>query len=340
MFILILFFLILLIASEQSHGFLPLFPRNVVRYQPKNSTSALNVVARGMGMAKKASKKKKGSKQKTKTPPFDVNASLLRLEKRYDDLMVAAAKTLAKEEESVDDLVTTEYVVAARGGTVTDWVPIAQLCLARSYADAHFSEGSSDAAVQAAVSYYCREFSHVAAMGSRVFQSIARNELQYAVESADSFHKHVYEVVVEGKHDDNRNDEVMTKTEARSVLELDSDANDKSTVKQVYRKMSYTWHPDRFVGTDISKEEREDAADKYARIKLAYETLSSGVREGGKSWYESLGGRARTDFCGPVNLSSLGAAKDALEAAKMQSAVVGLDPDLVQAFVARSRTGV
>jgi hypothetical protein len=58
--------------------------------------------------------KKKGSKNKRngKAQPFNVNASLLCLEKKNDELMVKAAKNLLKEDEDEVNVVTTEYVIA------------------------------------------------------------------------------------------------------------------------------------------------------------------------------------------------------------------------------------
>jgi DnaJ domain len=345
------------IASCQNHVFAFQGP---AKFQIRKSTLAIDqdsprrrnslaqeMAGRGMGMASPA-KKKNGSTKKnngaTATTPFNVNASLSRLEKKYDELTRAAAKSLHKEEDDDDDndIVTTEYVVAARAeGYVGDWVPIAQFCLARTASQASSSEGVSDPLIRATVSYYCREFSHVATLGSRVFQSVPRNLLQYAVESTDSFHKHVYETALQGKNDDANNNNVMTKQEARLVLNLseviNGGADDASEIKRTYRTMSFQWHPDRFVGTDRSPADIDAAAEHYSRIKLAYETLTSGVRDEGKSWYQSLGGRARTDFVGPLQLLSLDAAKEAIEASGVATAVCGLDRELVQGFVARSQ---
>lgn len=311
----------------------------------------------GMGMAstKKSSgnntnKKKKNGEKSSSATPFNVNASLSRLEKKYDELTRAAAKNLLKEEvdddeiaggnfDGTDDIVTTEYVVAARAeGYVGDWVPIAQFCLARKSSQAVASEGVSDPLIRAAVSYYCREFSHVATLGSHVFQSVPRNLLQYAVETTDSFHKHVYEPAMQGKNDDASNSNVMTKQEARRVLNLNNGGtDDASEIKRTYRSMSFEWHPDRFVGMDRTQPEIDAAAEHYSRIKLAYDTLTSGVRDVGKSWYQSLGGRARTDFVGPLQLLQLETAKEYIEASGVATAIAVLDRDLVQSFVARSQ---
>ena len=350
------------------------------------SCSALEMAAKGMGggmMAKKKKKAKgptaaaakkglqKNKNGKTQSQPFNVNASLLRLEKNYDDLTRAAAKNLMKEryEDDDDDIVTTEYVVAARAhGYVSDWVPVAQICLARPASLVHAGDGGvSDPLVRAAVSCYCRELSLVASLGARVFQSVPRNLLQYAVETSDSFHKHVISAVEDDpressksgssrKQDGEPSSTKMTKQEARQVLQLPdgtSTTDDKSEIKQAYRKLSFQFHPDRFARgaaaaaatAERSQAQVQESADQYTRIQLAYETLTSGLRGASSSlsWYESLGGRARsTDFLGPIELWPLATAQDILqqqkEAALVESAVVGLDPDLVQGFVTRANS--
>jgi hypothetical protein len=320
-------------------------------HQSRHFESSLSA-ARGMGsgMAKSAAPKKakgvgKPSDSASKVP-FNVNSSLLRLEKRYEEISLAAAKTLKQDEDSPDDLVTTEYIVAARvvgksqRSSVPDWVPIAQLCLSRAASDAHTSEGAFDPVTQAAVSLYCRELSLAASIAARLFQSVARSEMQYSVESMDSFHKHVYEVVIEGKNENTKNEGVMTKLEARAALQLEGDASDKSEIKRAYRNLSFALHPDRFVGTDKTDEEIKVSSGEYARVKLAYETLSSGVRNEGRSWYESLGGKARTDFAGPIDLIPLSIAESTLQAKGIQSAITSLASDIVQSFVVRSQSSV
>ncbi|KAL3916036.1 MAG: hypothetical protein SGILL_005359 [Bacillariaceae sp.] len=159
------------------------------------------------------------------------------------------------------------------------------------------------------------------------------NELQYSVESVESFHKHVYDEVVEGNANKNQ-DETMSKAEARQTLGFDGSAGlEKSDIKSAYRKMSFELHPDRFEGT---AEEKDDATLRFSKVKLAYETLSSGVRgQDGVSCYESLGGRARTGFVVPVDLLPLTLAHDHMQTRKAVRAIVRLQPPLVQSFVAR-----
>ena len=315
----------------------------------KNSNTLLWAgMGMGMGGGATKSKKKKGGKNKAKGKakgtPFDVSASLIRLEKKYDELMLNVAKEMRKEEEEYDEfnvssystgefeMMTSEYVIAARAasqsGSVPDWVPIAQLCLKRP--ENLYNEGASDEMVQTAISTYCRELSHLACHGAPIFRSIARNDLQYSVESVDSFHKYVYDEVVEGKAGKSP-DQAMTKAQARKTLNIDEDAS-KADIKQAYRKLSFKLHPDRFEGTP---EECEEATAEFGRVNLAYDTLSSGVREEGVSWYESLGGKERTGFVGPINLLPMGAAQESMTRHKAEAAMCGLDPEMVQTFVAR-----
>lgn len=319
----------------------------------------------GMGMGTKTSSKKKnkkgGKKSNSKAfsstssssssskSPFNVNASLLRMEKKYDEIMLSLAKEQQKSEEeaelysasfSTSTMMTSEYIVAARGGSVSDWVPIAQFCLKRP--ESEYQDGASDEMVKTAISVYCRELSYLASMGAPVFSTMARNEIQYSVENKDSWFKHIYEGVVEGNANKSA-DQVMTKMEARKALGLikDDDSTSSSTdeitksdIKKAYRNLCYELHPDRFEGTP---EECLEARDRFGRVTLAYETLSSGVRgDEGMSWYESLGGRERTQFVGPINLLPLGAAQEHMTRHNAEGACLPLNTDMVQTFVARN----
>jgi hypothetical protein len=304
-----------------------------------------NGMAKANGMG--SSKSKKSGKAKSSSS-FDVSSALLRSEKRYDELMLASNKLLAKDDEDEDprwasakeetlaDIITSEYIVAVRAQKTSgcsDWVPVAQLCVARPSQE--YQDGTADEAVKAAVSANCRELGFAATLGAPKFSTCARSDLQYSVEAKDSFFKFVYEPVVEGgaKQAKENPEQSMSKAQAREALGLDIDSNDKSEIKKSYRNLAFQLHPDRFEGTE---EESKAAALRFDRVKLAYETMGSGVREEGGSWYQSLGGRARTEFVGPLNLLQLAAAAEYVETRKIASAVIGLDRDLVQGFVARN----
>ena len=250
-------------------------------HSPSTSTRK-SVMLEMAGFGTKAQKNKK---KKTKSTSFDVSASLSRLEKRYDEVMLQMSKQMAKNDEdprwasSVDDgeeFITSEYVITARAEKkkgVHDWVPIAQLCI--SYPESMYDSESKEFA-EAAVSSYCREISYVAGMGAPVFQSIARNDVEYATEPVESFYKYVYESVVE----ENKDRENMSKAEAREILGLEDEPSaDKNQIKQAYRKLSFQLHPDR---VDESSDAAESAS-RFEKVQLAYETLSSGIRENGEN---------------------------------------------------------
>jgi hypothetical protein len=289
-----------------------------------------------------------GAKTAREVPaPFNVNAALMKSEKLYDELLGSSHKSLLKEDSGEplnnDDRLASEYMIAARAvsasdipASVKDWVPIAQLCLARPSQDAEQSEGTSDPALKAAISYHCRELSHAATIGSPVFNTIARSDIQYSVETMDSFHKHVYEAV-HGKTKDRQAEVAMTKAEARAILMIDEEKSEKAEIKQAYRKLTFALHPDRFVGCDRTAEEQQATNNEFSKVKLAYETLSSGVREENKSWYESLGGKSRTDFYGPVELLPIQDGKALLDSTRCETAVIGVSRQLVQTFLVRNQ---
>ena len=298
----------------------------------------------------------------------------MRLEKKYEELTQADAKRMAKqasedqsiwsvETEDPEEALLSEYIVAIRSSTtsaeaVADWVPVAQLVLSRkvqsipNHPDKGEDDHESGLLLQSAVSLYCRELAQVAVLGSRAFATVPRNNLLYSVENTHSFYKHVYDNIIE----DAKNEDSMTNAEAREILGLQDDTKKKqstntldlATLKKRYRTLSMEFHPDRMIGQ--SEEAQRDATVQFSLIKHAYETLlaggavdqsssssSSSTVTSGSSWYESLGGRARSDFCKiEQTLFPFETAQTNLDVRGVESALVGLDPDLVQAFVARN----
>jgi len=303
----------------------------------------------GMGMGATATRKKKGGKQAQSGKKFDVAKAVLKSEKVYDKMNREAAKAFDANDDEIE-FITAEYIVAARikpadlkkvnvpgAASVSDWVPIAQLCLKRHVDEPGFDTHIRDCErIQTAVSHYCRELSYLAILGASIFKSIPRNNIEYSAEPIDSFHKFVYEDVIEGKNQDESNDNTISKADARTVLGLEEGCNDASEIKSAYRKLSFKLHPDRFAGKNRSEEEIKQASEDFGKVKLSYESLSSGVSSKNQSWYESLGGRSRTDFT-KLKLKSLEEAKNIFTEEKYESAVAGLSIETVMTFVTRNQ---
>eukprot|EP00559_Dactyliosolen_fragilissimus_P003500 CAMPEP_0184860786 /NCGR_PEP_ID=MMETSP0580-20130426/5598_1 /TAXON_ID=1118495 /ORGANISM="Dactyliosolen fragilissimus" /LENGTH=490 /DNA_ID=CAMNT_0027358011 /DNA_START=113 /DNA_END=1585 /DNA_ORIENTATION=+ len=291
--------------------------------------------------------------------------------------------------------ITSEYVIAAKfdpspntsippGSTaVTDWIPVAQLCLVRPILEEDTASHSSSSysstnnmefkAINASISKYRREISHVAGLGAQIFSQLPRDRLVYSIEPIDSFYRFVYEDVIEGGNNNNNNNNNnnknknqspsssssietmtrMTKAEARKVLHLEEDCSDPSLIQRAYRTLLFQYHPDRFVGVSRTEHEEEESSRMFANVKLARETLLSGLRQSSStreddgnsasssssssSWYESLGGKSRMDFRGPIDLPPAGEAERFLVDGDCQCAIVGLNPETVMAFVARNQ---
>lgn len=325
----------------------------------KRSTTYISMAGMGMGVSTK--KQKGGGKKNAGSgTSFDVAKACLKSEKVYDSLLKEQAKLQRDDDADNYQYITSEYMVTARikptslkdinmpgASGVSDWVPVAQLCLKRHVEEPGFDVHIRDCQrVLTAVSYYCREINYLASLGSSIFKSIPRNAIEYSVEPIDSFYKFVYEDVIEGKNLDEKNDNAMTKLEARKVLELEEGCNDLNAIKSAYKRLTFKLHPDRFIGKSRTEEEIKQASTDFARVKLAYESLSSGLRgdagstnsgSSRRSWYESLGGRARTDFSGQLKLLPLEQAKGVFTSEKYEAAVAGLVSDTIMAFVTRNQ---
>jgi len=328
-----------------------------------------------MGTKPKKGKKKKGGsknkgmgkKQSSEGDKYDIAKAMVKSEKLYDEIMSDSLKALNSDEWDEDSMdITSEYVITARctpgttlakkeaGGALasaSDWIPVAQICIVRPVSSEELDNDGMHSSVGAAVSYYRREINYAATLAAPTLKSLPRNVIEYGAEPVDSFVKYVYEDVIEGKavetfvDGDGTGEKVgMTKSKAREILGIEAGCQDASLIKQAYKKQSMALHPDRFVGSDKTKEEIDETSNQFGLVKMAYEALNSGVRNGEvnekgvskSSWYESLGGKSRTEFEGPIELLSVEKA-GALCNKAFKSAVVGLDPELTMSFVARNQ---
>jgi len=323
------------------------------------------------GGKKNKNKNKNGGGEK-----FDVAKSMIKSEKLYDQLMSESIKYLNSNDEwntdDTSDTITTEYIVTARrapgsaSSAASDWIPVAQLCVTRpiQYGEDDHDDGSVHPSVRAAISLYRREIIHAGTLAApAALGSVPRNLVEYGAEPTESFVRYVYEDVIEGKKEsfvdatgddgDGEDGKVrMTKMKAREILGLDAGERDATIIKRAYRERSMELHPDRFAmsGATRTQEEIDEASVRFGLAKMAYDALNSGVRSSSSdgdstsstsassrsSWYESLGGRSRTEFHGPLELMNAEASSEFF-ARGVKSAVVGLDPDLTMAFVARNQ---
>jgi len=320
------------------------FHQHSPTYRRRNNRQMAGFGNTEYGPVSKVNKNKNKKKHNTKkqssssSSSFDVHASLVRLENKYNDYILAATKQDMKKEQSNDDMITNEYVVAVRvvsnmkkkkSGGITDWVPVAQFCIVCPNSEYRRcdDDNNTDELLLDAISLHCREFFHCAVLSSSVYSTVGRSDVQYSIEPLDSFYKYVYETLVEDKYE-------MSKSEARDLLELNTDAAliTRKDIKQAYRDKSLQFHPDR------NNDNKAEASKTFRTIRLAHDVLMSGIRDNGSptSWYESLGGKDRTDFMSIQQLVPIDTAKKTLDRRQTKSALFCLDKDLVQSFIARN----
>jgi len=343
--------------------------------------------------------KKKGKKKKNDQASFDASAALLRSEKLYDQMSTEDAKKRSLYEESDtisnnDETTFSEFVVAARyspkqsqssnpqqriagSSSVCDWTPVAQICLLRSRHNTN-EDNRLPPQLTEAISVNCREIHHAAIVSAPIFAALPRSDIEYSVETVDSFHKFVHDFVLEDSSSSSSNTnkdkdaiENMTLKEARIILKLEEGCSDLSIIKKSYRTLSFQYHPDRFIIRDTTADKADDlnndndakkqmeekkgeAQELFIKVKYAYEllirsgvtattTTASDSNNSNNSWYAALGGRERTDFKGPLELIQLKKAQTSMDrcingAEGYKSAICGLDPELVNNFTVRNQS--
>lgn len=206
----------------------------------------------------------------------------------------------------------------------SDWVPVCQLGVLTSTS---LSDLSSSPALPSSLSYLAREVCHSASLTS----SFPRSGAEFAAEPLSSFFDHVYDAVVSPA----KGNAALSPSEARAVLGVEK-GDDPGDVKRKYRKITLANHPDRFV-LDPDSEEAEAGARRFSDAAAAYEVLSSSEKS--DSYYEGLGGKARSDFT-KVQVEDVGKERTAmrmeLDLGGYRAAVRCLDPDVSKFFVARN----
>lgn len=294
------------------------------------------------------------------------------------EFIVAARRSIKSSSSSSSQKQQQQQSQSPTPTTGSDWIPVAQICLCRSRHSRVEYDGRIPPQLVQAVSALCREIHWAATISARsVFSSVPRKDVEYSVEPVESFYKFVYDVVLDdtssGSSSASSSEQttmITTTKEARAVLGVDETCTDINEIKRAYRTLSFKNHPDRFVvassssgSSDVSEHEiqKAKAMETYTKVKDAYEMiLRSGLTAVGKSsaattnggsssgsgsglsWYESLGGRERTDFQGPLELIQLKEAQKGFERCLKtengyRSAIAGLDPEIIMCFVARNQ---
>eukprot|EP00667_Euglena_gracilis_P009053 EG_transcript_9181 len=233
------------------------------------------------------SKKKKAAAKPTKpkAAPIDTKALLRRSEKDYNEL----TETYGHRETDAD-VVLAEYVVAVRtkpGGraepALSGWVPICSIAVvANDLVHKQLNKVTLIACL-------CREIGETLAQSSPTLRTYPRTDLEYSLEPMNSWETYVLE----------RKNSKDVALFAELGLEPGADAR---AIKLAYRKLASQLHPD-LHGADPELQEANTARMK--RIQEAYSTLGGGYGETRDCWYAALGGRARTDFSGPLDLTGV-----------------------------------
>ena len=226
-------------------------------------------------------------------------------------------------------------------------VPIAQLAILTSSTS---TPTESSTSLSQAVSVNRRELKFCAETAAKgAFGSVDAQDLEYAIEPINDFFEYVHDAVFERKDKPVEEGGVMDRGLARTTLGLEG-GEDAAAVKKAYRKMTMKYHPDRFVGSTDA--EKEEGTVLFNAAVKAYEALTSGGAEhtASGSWYESLGMKSgRTEFkkieptlpvAEPVKPAGEGeeGEEEKVVEFEWQAAVRGLDPEVVNFFVARGST--
>jgi len=224
----------------------------------------------------------------------------------------------------------TKYVVALRTtarscAEFSDWVPVAIVAIGCGDAAA------PDSLVPSAVGAHVKEVIEGASQSISVLRKVARETLEYAYEPLDSFESHVYEGL-QGRTE--------RRGDAYKTLGIEPGAS-AGEVKKAHRKLMMELHPDRFVGDE---EGAATAQAQMLEVQEAYGELGGGQGASiSGSFYESIGGKARTDFSGALakeRLAPLGKRRPEMEVpiedGGWSAGVVPMTQSISQEFVTRN----
>ena len=193
-------------------------------------------------------------------------------------------------DEDADRVSVTKWCIALRTPAAqefSDWVPVALIALGCGD-----EAGDPKSIVPSALGACCREVVEGASQDWPSLKKVGRETMQYSFEPLDSFESHVYEGMTT---------RTEKRQEAATTLGLESGWS-AGDVKKAHRKAMMDLHPDKFIGEGgvVDEEGAAAAKERMNAVQEAYGTLGGGQGAGSGSFYEAVGGKARTEFSGAL----------------------------------------
>lgn len=214
---------------------------------------------------------------------------------------------------------------AGSEGEFSDWIPVALLNLACGS-----SAPDPTSLVPSALGACIKEVLECGCQAIPSLRKVGRETLEYSYEPVDSFETHVY-TGLEGRKE--------RRVEAAKTLGIEQGAS-AAEVKKAHRKLMQALHPDSFIGDE---EGAEAAKERMLEVQDAYAELGGGQGAGSGSFYESIGGKARVSFSGPLAkevLAPLGRPRveqtTAYEEGGWRAGVMPMATDITREFITRN----